>query len=338
MAINKHAFLRYKTLDKCFRNKRRKYFIEDLIEECNLDLEEHLGAISGVKKRQIFKDISYMESEAGYSIELERHKDGKKFYYRYYDVNFSIQNQPINVKEEQLLKDALITLSRLKGMPQFEWGDELVIQLDSGLNLSHHTNKVIEFEQNEYLVGRNFIADLYESIISKTVQNIEYKSFKVDNSINILFHPYYLKQYNNRWFVFGRNDEYNTIQNLSLDRIIGLDISNVDYKENDLVDFSEYFEDVIGVTVEKNPIVKVKLKVHNSLLPYIKTKPLHGSQKVYEFDDTYGIVSIEVIPNYELESLLLSFGEKLVVLEPSEMLDKLVDRIHLMSNKYNDRN
>ncbi|NBR15566.1 MAG: hypothetical protein EBU01_13470, partial [Crocinitomicaceae bacterium] len=40
-------------------------------------------------------------------------------YYRYNDPNFSIENLPLNTKEEQQLKEALLTLSRFKGMQQF---------------------------------------------------------------------------------------------------------------------------------------------------------------------------------------------------------------------------
>ncbi len=78
MAVNKHAYLRHKILDKCFRDTRRKYFMEDLIKECQNALSEYLGVEDGIKRRQIFNDITYMESEGGYSIILDRHKDGKK--------------------------------------------------------------------------------------------------------------------------------------------------------------------------------------------------------------------------------------------------------------------
>ena len=35
MATNKHAIIRYQTLDKCFRNPGRTYYIDDLIQACN---------------------------------------------------------------------------------------------------------------------------------------------------------------------------------------------------------------------------------------------------------------------------------------------------------------
>lgn len=336
MATNKHAIIRYQTLDQCFRNTGRKYFIEDLMKACSEAIEKYTGIEANISRRQIFGDITFMKENEGYMIELDEDcKDGKRVYYRYKDVNFSIMNQPMNVREEQQLREALITLTRFKGMPQFDWVEELAMKLETKLNLKEVPSKVIEFDENKYLVGKNYISDLYDTILSKQVLNIQYKSFKVDEPIEIVFHPYYLKQYNNRWFVFGRNQIYNSIQNLSLDRILNIEHNNqIQFIDNDLVDFEEYFEDIIGVSIENETVQTVVLKVEKSLLPYIQTKPLHESQFIKPFDENFGLVVIKVIPNYELESLILSFGERVEVLEPEEVRGKIVGRIKKLNEVY----
>lgn len=131
MATNKHAIIRYQSLDKCFRNPGRRYFIEDLIEACNKSIYEFTGSDMGIQKRQIFEDIKFMESSQGWSIDLERHKDDRKVFYKYADTNFSINNQLLNESEENQLKEVLLTLTRFKGMPQFEWIDEMVIRCNA---------------------------------------------------------------------------------------------------------------------------------------------------------------------------------------------------------------
>lgn len=65
MATNKHAIVRYNTLNKCFSNRGRKYYIEDLVKACNHALYEFYGIEDGVKKRQIFEDVKFMESARG---------------------------------------------------------------------------------------------------------------------------------------------------------------------------------------------------------------------------------------------------------------------------------
>ena len=85
MATNKHATIRYHALDRCFSHHGRKFFIEDLINACNEAIYEFAGIEDGVKKRQVFDDITFMESEQGWNVILERIKDGKRVYYRYSD-------------------------------------------------------------------------------------------------------------------------------------------------------------------------------------------------------------------------------------------------------------
>ena len=81
MATNKHATIRYHALDRCFSNSGRKYFIEDLIEACNEAIYDFSGIEDGVKRRQVFDDITFMESEQGWSIPLERIKCGRRVLY-----------------------------------------------------------------------------------------------------------------------------------------------------------------------------------------------------------------------------------------------------------------
>ena len=339
MATNKHAIIRYQTLDKCFSNPGRRYYIDDLIEACNKSINEFTGSDIEIKRRQIFEDIKFMESSQGWNIPLEHFRDGHKVYYRYSDKSFSINNQPLNETEENQLKEALLTLSRFKGMPQFTWVDEISARLDSGLGLSHNNDKIIEFDQNDYLKGLEHISPIYNSILYKKALNIGYKSFKQDTTQSFILHPYFLKQYNNRWYVFGKSDTSQLIINLALDRIVSIRESKKAFIPNTSIDFSEYFEDIIGVTLSNEAqIQNIILKVNNSILPYITTKPIHGSQKVKEKGATYTVISLQLIPNYELESLILSYGEGLEVLEPQSLRDRMANRIELIGNHYKNKN
>ena len=259
-----------------------------------------------------------MESEQGWNIPLKHIRDGKKMYYRYEDMNFSINNQSLNETELNQLRETLLTLSRFRGMPQFEWIDEIITRLHSGSHLSNQSEQIIEFEQNAFLIGLDFITPLYNSILYKKVLNINYKSFKLDTIQSFVFHPYYLKQHKSRWFVFGLNEELKMIYNLALDRIIEIKETNRTYIPNE-INFSEYFEDIIGVTLDKEAHTeKILIRINPETFPYIHTKPLHGSQKIRKCDGEC-IVEIEVVPNYELESLILSYGEAVEVLSPESL-------------------
>ena len=334
MATNKHASIRYQALDKCFANPGRKYFIDDLVAACNQAIYDYDGIEEGVKKRQVQDDIRFMESESGYAIDLDKVTENRKKYYCYSDPHFSINKQPLNKTEEAQLREALLTLSRFKGMPQFGWVDELTVKLESELGLKGTDKKVIEFEQNPYLMGLEYISTLYNAIVNKQTLLVNYQSFQAKEPTEMSFTPHYLKQYNNRWFAFGWTDNFDPITNLALDRIKGIQLNNNKYLETD-IDYEEHFEDVIGVTIPyEAKLETILLKADASLYPYIKTKPLHGSQKPKEQKQEYTTIELKVYPNYELETVLLSHGEKLTVLEPKSLSERLKGRLENAVKNY----
>ncbi|TVQ06547.1 MAG: WYL domain-containing protein [Balneolaceae bacterium] len=327
MSINKNALLRYRVLDRCFRNTGRKYFWEDLLSEINKALVEFNGPGSGIKRRQLFDDIKFMESDQGWAIPLDRKKDGRKVYYRYLDPEFSISNQPLNESEISQIEAAISVLSRFAGAPQFEAVQEMLPVLKDRLGLDHTSKEVIGLESNIDLKGIEYLSRLYDAIIKEEVLEIEYQDFKSDEPFKLTFHPYYLKQYNNRWFVFGLNQERDLpTWNLALDRIQSIEQTRGKYIPTD-IDWNDYFYDIIGVTKHHDrEVEQVILEFSEEMAPYVKTKPIHPSQKSVRVSDKLR-VTIEVIPNYELESAILSFGEKVKVIKPLYLKEKINKRL-----------
>lgn len=328
MSTNKHAVIRYQVLDKCFSNSGKRYFIDDLLEACNTALFEFDVDTIGIKKRQLYDDIRFMESAQGWSIPLEKIKEGRRVYFKYSDSSFSINNQPLNDNEAEQIKSAMLVLGRFKGLPQFEWVNELIPKLDQTFNLSNQNQEIISFDTNEFLTGADYISTLFKAIQNQQSLQVGYKSFNSDTEQEIIFHPYHLKQFNNRWFVFGKNNQYDNLTNLALDRIKNIDHASVKFDSSQLINFQEYFEDIIGVTkpVDTNP-VKIVFRANSQLAPYIKTKPLHGSQKKVEETEESYTFSIEVIPNFELNKTILSFGNGIEVVEPKKLRSTIKDLI-----------
>jgi len=243
MATNKHATIRYHALDKCFSNPGRKFFIEDLINSCNQAIYDFAGIEDGVKRRQVFDDITFMESEQGWSIPLERSKEGKRVFYRYSDKSFSIKNQGINQEEAEQLKETLAILSRFKGLPQFEWIEEMQIRLEDTFMLRGTLQATVGFEQNPFLKGLNNFTGIFKAMQNEVALKIKYQGYRQENPTHVILHPWYLKQYNNRWFLFGFNEEFKAISNYALDRIIEFEDSKTKYRKNDEVNFEEYFDE-----------------------------------------------------------------------------------------------
>ncbi len=323
--------IRYQTLDKCFRNPGRMYFFEDLLEECNKALQDFDPNSEGIQRRQLFDDLKFMESDQGWSIPLGRFRYGKKVYYRYEDLNFSINNQNlINFTELEQIKSSLEILQHVDGKPQIEWINDILFKLDNNLNSNNlYSKKVISYDSNKDLVGSEHFTPLFNAIINKRVLKIVYKDFKSKNIHEFIFHPYHLKEYNKRWFVIGLL-ESKKIPNwvLALDRIKDLEETDHSYTPNS-TDWEDYFYDIIGVTKPYGlEPVEVKLKFSMDLAPYIMTKPLHPTQKQKILPKNSGLeIKIHVIPNYELESIILSYCDSVEVLEPLDLRTKIQNRL-----------
>jgi len=326
MAITKNALLRYQVLDRCFRNPGKEYTLDDLQDACNEALFELEGR-EGIQRRQLQKDIRFMESEQGWAIPLERIRFGsknQKVFYRYSDLGFSINNQPLNDTETRQLKAALQVLSRFTGTPQFEWISEIIPVIESKLGLVGKQQSVIAFDSNLDVKGLEYFTPMFNAIVNKAVLNVMYKTFGSEEVFAFDFHPYYIKQYNNRWFVFGLNEQKNiSTWNVPLDRIQSLSQTDYVYKTDD-TDWESYFYDIIGVTRPFGEACEeVKLKFSQEQAPYVQTKPLHPSQRAKTLDDGTLEVRISVVLNFELERLLLSFGSRVEVLTPERLRDRI---------------
>ena len=326
MAGNKHALTRYRVLDACFSNRMKKYYAEDLIKKCNEALIERYGTEdAGISRRTFFDDLNDLDGIVGeYGVEILRLNDGRKKYYRYDKEDFSLFAKGFTEDELRVLKENIQTLQRFKGLPTFKWMDSLVSKLEDKLTLKSSVNDVLSYEDNEDYVGIEWLKDVFDAIIGQQPLRVDYRSFE-EKEFRWTIHPYYIKQYNRRWFLIGYNPEYDGITNIPLDRVDDIQPLHVDYIPNKDTDFEEYFSNVIGVTVPKGEPVPIKLRFTPKRLQYVLTKPIHHSQVCSDADA--GIVSLKLIPNREFEALLLSYGPDVEVLEPASLRKQVQDKI-----------
>jgi len=329
MAITKNPLIRYKVLDNCFRNTGRKYYIEDLIDACNEVLSETNLDSNGISLRQIRSDIAFMKSDAGWQIQLGDYKDGKKMFYRYVDTSFSINNMPLNEIEVNQLESAIEILSQFKGMPQFKWVSELMPKLKQGISTTEVLEPIIQFEENEFLKKYDYLGPLYNAIHYKKVVKISYQPFENDSPTDITIHPYYLKQFNNRWFLFGYNPANKKYDwNLALDRMLKITEIKGKYHKNDQIIWEEYFEDMIGVTkIVDAEVENILLHFFGKTGKYIESKPIHGSQKQRWITEDVLEVKLELIINYEFERLVLSYADAVMVIKPLSLAKQIKSRL-----------
>ena len=323
MANVKNGSYRESIIDRCLQN-RRGFSTKEIFDKCN-DALERRGEAPITSLNTIRNDILSIENR--WHVVVEQRKSGREIKYRYEDPNFSIYNTPLNEDEIAQLSQSVSLLRRFEGMPGFGWVEELSAHLQATVSAS--PEPVIGFDENRELKGMSFFTPLFKAITSKKAIKITYKNYKSTTLIEAVVHPYYLKEFNQRWFLFSLNDKYKTISNFALDRIESIERATTKFIPNTTIDFAHYFDNVIGVSVNSDDEVQeIKIWVDKEQLPYTLSKPIHKSQEVIEHcEDGSAVITIEVIPNFELQQLLLSFGDRIKILSPEHLKEEILDRI-----------
>lgn len=338
--VKKNAIMRYKILDTLLSNRNRFYSITELLDKVNEALE--VDGMEPVCRRCIEKDLNTLEC-APYEAPIERVWFHHKKCIRYKEYGFSIFTKKLTEDEENLLSEVLNTIGQFDGIDNFEWLDGLKKRLD----IKEH-RRIIQFDSNPYLKGRNLIGLLFTAISNKQVIALKYHTFKNAEAKEVVVYPYLLKEYNNRWFlIVGVED--GTILNFALDRIDDFKpMPHIDYVEPD-EELESRFDDIVGVTLYKDkPVEDILIWVNDEGFPYIKTKPLHGSQRDVKGEDDKKMrekyptlkggrfYRLQCILNYELEQLLMSKMDQLVVLKPASLSNSLRARIKKLDSLYSN--
>lgn len=327
MPTNRNALIRYRTIDNCLRNRYRQWTLDDLVEACSNALYEYEGIAKGISTRTVQLDIQMMRSEKlGYNAPI---MVIDKKYYTYSDPAYSITNIPLNENDLDTLSEVVSILKQFKGFTHFEELGGMINKLEDKIyRAKTNNNPVIDFEKNENLLGLEHLNSIYQAIIKKSVLEVTYQSFKARQPGKLIINPYLLKEYRSRWFLLGIRKKQTNILTLALDRIASIkELPEITFDENVGYDFNTYFEDIIGVTKMGFHPQEIIFFVDRSNAPYVVTKPIHSSQQIVE-ENAQGITfSINVIPNFELEKEFLAFGERLRIISPENLRNKMMHRL-----------
>lgn len=218
--------------------------------------------------------------------------------------------------------------------------------------------KYIDYGENFSLRGRRWLPIIYESL-NKEVLKICYKPY-YDDTYTFKLCPYLLKQYNNRWFLFGRIDEIKRsfwkkppkdIEKINpnywivpIDRIEGIEVC----KDQEMIprpeNYMDRFAPLIGIhqqeygsgTMLPGKMQTIVLSVHNvNTWGQLITKPLHSSMKVSkDFSNGSGQIQIEIIPNVEFYNKLMELGEDVIVESPKKVREIIKKRLQNTLKKY----
>ena len=301
----------------------RKFTIDQLIEACDdADLVSERPA-----KRTVQDDIRLLQES--FKAPIPKWKS-----YYYYEKEFALF-ETLDHEDVALLNESLALVRQFSALPQSDGLHEVLLKLEAEAGIRAEIPRtVVFFEQNKQLKGIHHLNELYNYITMERCVKIEYLDF-YGTTHWFVIHPYFLKEYNNRWYLYGLRDGSQQVFNLALDRMEKIQPIEVDYVANTVIDPDVFFESMIGVTRPDDVHPEtVLLRVWKPRAEYVVTKPLHSSQDKKRETANWIEFELTLIVNKELESKILELGADCEVLEPDLLRNQVRDIVKRMVERY----
>ena len=322
MRDSRLAFLREVAIDQCLRGPRPLSMTE-IMDRVYRYLAQFVDNPS-VKRNTLIRDLRSIPQR--WKVEIEENKIGKVVYYHYKDP-FEKINETIKA------------LKKYVGLPQCAWVENINAILHAYAYDNNDERPIVTFSHNpEYADNLKHFNPLFDFIRSKSAIVLTYKKFNSEVETTRILHPYQIKEYKSRWYLVGWCKEHPDHPScFGLERIISFTKSDEAYLENPGFDIDEYFRSMVGLTIYDDTVPQdVFIWVHKDEYPYIKTDPIHHSQKYVCEKDGGVIISLHLYINTELEMQLLSYGKWIKILAPPELRQKMKDNVKIMSGYYDN--
>ncbi len=152
--------------------------------------------------------------------------------------------------------------------------------------------------------------------------------------VGILFSPFFLKLYKQRWYMFGEKDG-SGLRTYALDRVTEMEVTASKFKMPKGIKMDDYFGNIIGITSSKAPVRDVVIQTTATRAKYLRALPLHHSQQE-EIHDFYSIFHYRLKLNYELISELMAMGPDVTVIAPRELQMMIMDRLRKTVENYRE--
>ena len=184
--------------------------------------------------------------------------------------------------------------------------------------------------------GQEYLSTIIEAMKTNNVIRITYQSFWRDESNTFNVEPYCIKLFKQRWYMLAWNPYYQQLMIYAVDRIYDVEIlKDQKFKMMDGFESSEFFRNFYGIiaNTDAEPI-DIKLKLSAGQANYLRSLPLHSTQKEIERSSEYSIFKMHLCPEFDFQMEVLSMGEDIEVLEPLWLREEIACKIKRMLNKY----
>jgi predicted DNA-binding transcriptional regulator YafY len=193
------------------------------------------------------------------------------------------------------------------------------------LNFGEQISPHVIFD-NRCKLGTQHLFGLLHAIKNGLVVKFIHQSHYKPEPTNRDVEPYALKEFKGRWYLLAKDFKDNMLKTFGLDRILELDITKKKFIVPANFNANAYFEYCYGIIVpddEEFDPEEIILSFEPQQGKYIVSYPLHESQKVLVNNEKELRVSLYLFITHDLIMELLSFGDKMKVIQPQSLIDDL---------------
>lgn len=190
---------------------------------------------------------------------------------------------------------------------------------------------------NQIPSGREYLTVIMEAMKENKVLHITYKSFVKEKSHSFNIEPYCIKLFENRWYVLARSPYYDQIRIYGLDRIDAAELTEETFKLPKDFSAEEYFSHNYGIAVgyDIKP-ERIVIRAYEKHIPYMKSLPLHHSQRLIEDNGEYADFEMYLAPTYDFIMCLLQKGAMIEVISPQSLRHAMHGWIREMFDMYKE--
>jgi len=203
-------------------------------------------------------------------------------------------------------------------------------EIITALNFSNQVQNNLIIEKREKRGTEHMHGILY-AIENNLIIKINHQSFWKEGEARIV-QPIAIKEAQNRWYLIAIDTKIKEMRNFGLDRIVSMEITAEKFKTAEL-DIESYYQHAFGIETYE-PATKIVLKFNNFQAKYIKTLPLHSSQKIIMENDEHCMFEYFMHPTNDFIMEIMKYGENVKVEQPEKLRENIKNRIHKMVKLY----
>lgn len=196
----------------------------------------------------------------------------------------------------------------------------------NALNLSTDVRQFVHLEKRQPQ-GTENLYGLLHAIKNGLCVRFVYQKFWEGKPTDRKAKPYALKEFRNRWYLLARDEKDQLVKTFGLDRLTELEITTERFQREKELNVEQGFRHCFGVI---GPGEGKPERILLSFTPlqgkYIKTLPLHHSQKTLVDNETELQVKLKLFITHDFIMELLSYGPDVKVVSPSELRQTLLEK------------